>query len=338
MENGTTGAPEAGATTGTMRAVRPERYGEPGAVRVSRVPLPVPGPGEVLVRVRAAGVDAGTWHLTTGRPYLMRIIGFGWRGPKAQALGLAFAGTVEAASGDGAWQEGDRVFGSADGALAEFVVAKAAELVRMPDDASFEAAATLPVSGVTAAQAVAAAAVGPGDRVLVLGAAGGVGHFAVQLAVGRGAVVTGVCSRAKAELVLGLGAERVVDYATTDVLTEGTRYDAIIDTAGNRPLHRLRRILEPDGAVVLVGGEAGGAFIGGIQRTAAAALLDRFARQRLVGLVAKERMEDLRALGALLASGGIHPVLDTAYALEDTAAAVQHIGAGRARGKVVVTP
>lgn len=325
------------ASAKTMRAVIQERYGPPSVLRVSLVPVPVPGPGEVLVRVRASGVDAGTWHLTTGRPWLMRAIGFGWRGPRARGRGLAFAGTVEAVTEGGHWQARDRVFGSAEGALAEFVVAKAAGLVRMPDDASFEAAATLPVSGVTALQAVVAAAVAEGDRVLVLGAAGGVGHFAVQLAVARGAVVTGVCSAAKAELVRGLGADRVVDYATTDVLAEGIRYDAIIDTAGNRPLSRLRRILTPDGAVVLVGGEAGGALVGGIQRTAAAALLDRFTAQRLVGLVSKERTEDLRELGALLASGAVRPVLDAVHPLEDTAAAVEHIGAGRARGKVVVT-
>jgi NADPH:quinone reductase-like Zn-dependent oxidoreductase len=325
-------------TTKTMRAVTQERYGMPEALRVDRIPVPEPGPGEVLVRVRAAGVDAGTWHLTTGRPYIMRAIGFGWRGPKASVRGLAFAGIVETSGPDSPWQAGDRVFGSADGALAEFVVAKAADLVRMPEGAAFEAAATLPVSGVTALQAVTAARAGAGDRVLVIGAAGGVGHLAVQLAVARGARVTGLCSGAKADLVRGLGAERVVDYTTTDVLADGIRYDAIVDTAGNRPLSALRRILAPEGAAVLVGGEAGGAIAGGIQRTVAAGLLDRFTRQRLVGLIAKERKEDLEELARLLSDGTVRPVLDTVFPLEETAAAVEHIGAGRARGKVVVTP
>lgn len=341
MDEQTTGAGTAGATgtATTMRAVTQNTYGPPSVLRTERVPVPEPGPGEVLVRVKAAGVDAGTWHLTTGRPYLMRAIGFGWRGPKARVRGLGFAGAVEAAgTGETSWPAGTPVFGSADGALAEFVVAKAAELVRIPDGVPFEQAATVPVSGVTALQAVAATDAGPGDRVLVIGAAGGVGHFATQLAVARGAAVTGVCSGGKADLVRTLGAERVVDYTTTDVLGEGVRYDAILDTAGNRPLSALRRILAPEGTLVLVGGEAGGSFAGGIQRTVAAGMLDRFTRQHLVGLIAHERTDDLRALAALLADGSLRPVLDTVYPLERTADAVEHLGAGRARGKVVVTP
>lgn len=339
----TRSTPAKGTTmTETMRAVTQQAYGPPSVLRVERMPVPEPGPGEVLVRVRAAGVDAGTWHLTTGRPYLMRAMGFGWRGPRARVRGMGFAGTVEAV-GDGEpgaalWQPGDAIFGSADGALAEFVVAKAAELVRVPDGIPFDQASSVPISGVSALQAVKAGEMGDGDRVLVLGAAGGVGHFVVQLAVARGARVTGVCSGGKAGLVRELGAEEVVDYTSTDVLTQGTQYDVIIDTAGNRPLSALRRILTPTGAVVLVGGEAGGALAGGIQRTMAAGMLDRFTRQGLVGLFARERTEDLRELAGLLEDGSLRPVIDTVYPLERTAEAVEHIGAGRARGKVVVTP
>ena len=324
----------------TMRAVTQDAYGPPSALRVERIPVPVPGENQVLVRVRAAGVDAGTWHLTTGRPYLMRAIGFGWRGPKARVRGLGFAGVVEeiGAGTETAWRVGDAVFGSADGALAEFVVAPADDLVAVPPGVGFEEAAAVPVSAVTALQAVTASGAGAGDRVLVIGAAGGVGHIAVQLAAARGAQVTGVCSGPKAELVRSLGAQEVVDYTTTDILTLGRVYDAIIDTAGNRSLTALRSILSPAGSVVLVGGESGGPLLGGIQRTTAAGKLDRFSRQRLVGLISRERPEDLRELARLLGDGAFRPVIDTVYALEETAAAVAHIGEGRARGKVVVVP
>ncbi|MGN7799576.1 NAD(P)-dependent alcohol dehydrogenase [Leifsonia sp. 22587] len=329
-----------------MRAVTQDAYGPPSVLTVESIPVPVPGEGEVLVRVRAAGIDAGTWHLTTGRPYMMRAIGFGWSGPKARVRGLGFSGVVEAvggtASGSGSaapgWRPGDAVFGSAEGALAEFVVATAEELVAIPEGTGFEEAAALPVSGVTALQAVNRAGIQEGDAVLVLGAAGGVGHFAVQLAAARGAKVTGVCSGPKAPLVRELGAVDVLDYTTTDVLTLGRIYDVIIDTAGNRPLSALRRILASTGSVVLVGGESGGPLLGGIQRTLGAALLDRFARQHLVGLVARDRAEDLRELAALVADGTLRPVIDTAYPLERTAEAVDHVGTGHARGKIVVTP
>ncbi len=328
-----------------MRAVTQDSYGPPSVLHVESIPVPSPAPGEVLVRVRAAGVDAGTWHLTTGRPYLMRAIGFGWSGPKARVRGLGFAGVVEAVGTDAVTtgsahgrRVGDAVFGSADGALAEFVVAKADDLVGIPDGVGFEEAAALPVSGVTALQAVKRAGIRDGDAVLVLGAAGGVGHLAVQLAVARGGRVTGVCSGPKAPLVRELGAVEVLDYTTTDVLALGRIYDAIIDTAGNRPLAALRRILSPTGSVVLVGGESGGALLGGIQRTFGAALLDRFTQQQLVGLMARERTDDLRELAALAAEGTLRPVIDAVYPLERTAEAVDHVGTGHARAKIVVAP
>lgn len=329
----------ADAHAATMRAATQEVYGPPAAIRVRSVPVPHPGPDEVLVRVRAAGVDAGTWHLATGRPYAMRAMGFGWKGPRSGVLGLAFSGVVETAgAGAEAWTPGDAVFGSAPGALAEYVVVKAADLVPVPAGHSFEEAAALPVSGVTALQAVAATGAGPGDRVLVIGAAGGVGHLAVQLAAARGARVTGLCSGGKAAFVGALGAEEVIDYATTDILALGRQYDAIIDTAGNRPLGGLRRILSPAGTLVLVGGEGGGALLGGVQRTVAAGLLDRFTRQRLVGLFARERTDDLRELARLVAAGALHPAIDTVYPLERTADAIEDLRAGRPRGKVIVVP
>lgn len=311
----------------TMRAVVQEAYGAPESLRVERIPVPEPGAGEALVRVRAAGIDAGTWHLTTGEPYLMRVVGMGFRGPKDRVRGLAFAGEVDGT--------GERVFGSAPGTLAEYAVVSRSALVAIPDGLGFEEAAALPVSAVTALQAVRAARIGAGDRVLVLGAAGGVGHYAVQLAVAAGAEVTGVCSGPKAEFVRDLGAAEVIDYTATDVLALPRLWDAIIDTAGDRPLGALRRILGPTGSLVIVGG-SGGRVLGGTDRTAAAALRNGFTRQRLVGLFSRENAADLAELAALVSAGSLRPRLDGVHPLEETGLAVARVGAGQARGKVVV--
>ncbi|MBN9629625.1 MAG: NAD(P)-dependent alcohol dehydrogenase [Actinobacteria bacterium] len=321
-----------------MRAVVQDAYGTADALRVEEVPVPEIGAADVLVRVRAAGIDAGTWHLTTGRPYLMRAMGFGLRGPKPRVRGLAFAGEVEAVGADvHDLHPGDRVYGSAAGALAEYVRAQRAAVVPIPDGLGFEEAAAVPVSAATALQAVDAARIVAGDRVLVLGAAGGVGHYAVQLAVARGGIVTGVCSGGKHDLVRKLGATETIDYTTTDVLGLGRIWDAIIDIAGNRPLNLLRRSLAPEGALVLVGGESGGSILGGTERIAAAGLRNATTRQRLIGLLSRERAEHLTELSHLIESGAVRPIIDTVYPLERTAEAVAHIGAGRARGKVVVT-
>ncbi|CAM5379011.1 NAD(P)-dependent alcohol dehydrogenase [Leifsonia shinshuensis] len=323
----------------TMRAVVQDVYGTTAALRVEEVPVPSIGPADLLVRVEAAGIDAGTWHLTTGRPYLMRLMGFGMRGPSQRVRGAAFAGVVEAVGAEVTdLRPGDAVFGSAAGALAERVRAARAEVVPIPAGLGFAEAAAVPISAVTALQALTAAQVEAGDRVLVLGAAGGVGHFAVQLAVARGAEVTGVCSGTKTALVRELGAADAIDYTTTDPLGLGRVWDAIIDTAGNRPLRALRASLAPEGALVLVGGEEGGSILGGMERVAAAGLRNVTSRQRLTGLMARERQEDLIELARLYREGAFRPVVDTAYPLERTAEAIDHLGAGRARGKVVVVP
>jgi NADPH:quinone reductase-like Zn-dependent oxidoreductase len=312
----------------TMRAVVQDAYGSTATLRVEEVPIPQPGPDDVLVRVEAAGVDAGTWHLTTGRPYMMRLMGFGMRGPSGRVRGAAFAGVVEAVGAEVTdLQVGDAVFGAAAGALAERVRAPRAAVAPIPEGLDFVAAAAVPISAVTAVQAVAAANVEAGDRVLVLGAAGGVGHFVVQLAAARGAEVTGVCSGPKTALVRELGAVDAIDYTTTDALGLGRIWDAIIDTAGNRPLRALRGSLATEGGV-----------LGGMERVAAAGLRNLTARQRLTGLMARERQEDLIELSRLFREGAFHPVIDTVYPLERTAEAIDHIGAGRARGKVVVVP
>ncbi|WP_431278200.1 NAD(P)-dependent alcohol dehydrogenase [Leifsonia poae] len=324
-------------STTTMRAIRQHRYGSYDVLEQAELSIPKPAPNEVLIRVRAAGVDAGTWHLLTGRPLLMRLMGFGMRGPKQPVRGLAYAGRVESVGGEvTTFQPGDDVFGSAEASFAEYLVAAEPEVVRMPAELGYEKAAALPISGVTALQAVRAAGVQAGQRVLVIGAAGGVGSYAVQLAVGLGASVTGVCSGAKAGLVRELGAAAVIDYTVEDVTTGTERWDAIIDTAGNRRLSRLRRILTPEGRLVLVGGESGGSLLGGMGRVVLAGILNPFTKQALLGLISKENAADLAELGRLVEAGSLDPAIDTVYPLAQAADAIRHLAEGRARGKVVL--
>jgi NADPH:quinone reductase-like Zn-dependent oxidoreductase len=320
-----------------MKAIVQDRYGSPDILEFRDLGRPSPGAGEVLVRVHAAGVDPGVRHLTTGHPYLLRLLGFGLRRPKLPVRGLDFAGTVEEI-GDGVTRvrPGDEVFGVCEGAFAEYAVAKQDLVAAKPGRLSFEQAAAVPVSGGTALQALRdAGGVQPGQRVLVIGAAGGVGSFAVQLAKTFGANVTGVCSTAKTDLVRSLGADHVVDYTREDFAAQ--RYDLIVDTAGLRSLSALRRALTPRGTLVLVGGENGGKWLGGIQRVFRAALLNPFVRQRLRGLVSRVRGADLDDLRDLIEAGRLTPVLDRTYSLADAAAALGHLHAGRAAGKVVLT-
>jgi NADPH:quinone reductase-like Zn-dependent oxidoreductase len=322
----------------TMTAVAQDHYGSTDVLEVTRMPIPAPGPNDVLVRVRAAGVDVGAWHLMTGRPYLMRVIGFGFRAPKARVRGLAFAGRVESVgSAVTSFAPGDDVVGSSEGAFAEYVAAPETSVTRMPGGVGYEKSAALPISGVTALQAVKAAGVIAGRRALVIGAAGGVGNYVVQLAVAAGATVTGVCSGPKADLVRRLGATEVIDYTRSDITAGDRQWDAIIDTAGNRPLSLLRRALTPTGTLVLVGGEGGGAVFGGVERVAAAGIRNRFTTQKLLGLVSKENATDLAELVGLVEAGTLDPVVDTVYPLAEAAAAVQHIADGRACGKVVLS-
>ncbi|WP_370972009.1 NAD(P)-dependent alcohol dehydrogenase [Amycolatopsis sp. cg9] len=320
-----------------MKAIVQSRYGRPDLLEFRDVGRPSPGAGEVLVRVHAAGVDPGVWHLTTGQPYLLRLLGFGFRRPKQPVRGLDFAGTVEE-TGDGVtrFRPGDEVFGVAKGSFAELAVAEQDLVAAKPARLSFEQAAAVLVSGGTALQALRDAGdVRPGQRVLVIGAAGGVGSFAVQLAKAFGAHVTGLCSTAKTDLVRALGADHVIDYTREDFAAE--RYDLIVDTAGLRSLTRLRRALTPRGTLVIVGGE-GGRWFGGIQRVLVAALLNPLVRHRLRGLVARERGADLETLRELIEAGKVTPVLDRTYPLADAAAAIGHLHAGRAAGKVVLLP
>jgi NADPH:quinone reductase-like Zn-dependent oxidoreductase len=323
-----------------MKAIVRRQYGDTGQVRLEEVPDPVAASGEVLVEVAAAGLDRGVWHLMTGRPLVARLA-FGLRAPRQPVLGRDLAGVVRAVGpGVEGFAVGDRVLGtSATGTFAELAVARADRIVPMPDDWSFEDAAAVPVSGLTAEQAVhGLGRVGPGMRVLVLGASGGVGSFAVQMAAHVGAEVDAVCSEAKADLVRGLGAGRVLPYRSDgDDLPAGTTYDVIIDIGGHRRVRALRRSLTPRGTLVIVGSETSGALMGGTQRQMGAALRAPFTRHRMPFLLAGEAAADLQRLVDLGVAGAYTPVVERTFPLVDTAAAIDHLAAGRARGKVVVT-
>lgn len=326
----------AGGSGGRMRAVTQDGYGDVDILRASRVDRPVPGPGEVLVRVHAAGLDRGTWHLMAGRPYLVRLV-IGLRRPRNPVLGLDVAGTVAAVgSAVTRFAVGDEVFGFGKGTFAEYAVAREGKLARKPSGLTFEQAAVLPVSASTALQAVTIGRVAAGRKVLVTGASGGVGSYAVQLAVALGAQVTGVASTGKLDLVTSLGAERVVDYTREDFAAGTERYDVIIDTGGNPALSRLRRALTPTGTAVIVGGEGGGDWIG-MRRPLRAVALSPLVKQRLTMFVAKERASDLERLAEFVEAGTLTPQVDRTFPLDQAADAMRYLVAGRVRGKVAVT-
>ena len=322
-----------------MRAIVQSRYGtDPDAVlELAEVPKPTIDADHVLVRVVAASVDLGTWHCMTGMPYAMRMMGFGARAPKATNPGRCLAGIVEATHDSTGFDVGDEVYGTCDGSFAEYALVKTSMVAPKPGNLSFEQAATAPISAVTALQAVRKAGVKAGQRVLVLGASGGVGTFAVQIAKANGATVTGVCSTAKMDLVRSLGADEVIDYTQHDVTDGEQQYDVILDIGGSRRLSHLRRALTPDGTLVIVGGETGGRWIGGFDRSLRAVLLSPFVGQSLGMLASKENAEDLRAVAALIESGQVTPAVDRSYPLAETPAAIRHVSEGRARGKVVIT-
>jgi NADPH:quinone reductase-like Zn-dependent oxidoreductase len=325
----------------TMHAIVQDRYGPPEVLRFAEVATPSAGPGEVLVRVRAASIDAGTGHLMTGLPYLARPA-FGIRRPRVRTPGLAMAGVVEAVGPSVTdVRRGDEVIGlCTTGAFAEYAAAKAAGmLVPKPAGLSFEAASTLPISAVTALQAVRDhGEVEAGHRVLVTGAGGGVGSFAVQVARAYGAEVTGVCGPQKVDMVRSIGAEHVIDYTVTDFTAGEPRYDVIIDTAGRRSLSRMRRALTPDGTLVVVGGEGGGRFLGGFpQRIVAASLLSIGGGRRLRGFISPDRREDLAAVVELVQAGEVTPCVDRTFALADARQAMALQATGTVRGKLVLT-
>ncbi|WP_353808756.1 NAD(P)-dependent alcohol dehydrogenase [Agromyces sp. SYSU T00194] len=328
-------APAPGAL---MTAVVQHRYGGSEVLASEPIAVPAPGAGQVLLKVRAAGLDRGTWHLMAGKPFLTRFM-FGFRRPKDPVPGLDVAGTV-VALGDGVtdFAIGDEVFGVAKGSFAEFAVAPATKLVRRPEQLAPEAAAAVPVSGMTALQAVVdEGRVRPGQRVLVTGASGGVGNYAVQIAVASGAEVTGVASAGKVGFLRSLGATRTIDYRATDVTTLDERFDLIIDINGRKPVRRLQRVLAPEGTLVMVGGEDGDWFMGGFQRQLSAPLRDRFTKQRILGLMSAERAESLERLAAMIVAGQVRPQVSEAYPLADVRRAMDDLVGGRVSGKAVIT-
>ena len=323
----------------TMKAIVQDRYGGLETLEYKDIDRPAPKDDEVLVRVRAAGLDRGVWHLMAGLPYLIRFIGFGVRRPKVRVRGMDVAGTVEAVGGEVTrFQPGDEVFGWADGSYAEYVSVPAGNLARKPANLSFEQAAVVPISGFAALQALRdVGQVQAGQRVLVLGAAGGVGSYAVQLAKAFGARVTGVAGTRQLELVRSLGADDVVDYTREDV-TDGSRHwDLVIDTGGHRPLSRLRRALTPRGTLVIVGSEGRGRWLGGFDRNLRAVALSPFVGQRLGMLSSKTRQEDLQTLRELLEAGKVTPAVSGTYPLAEVPEAIRQLVEGHRGGKLVIT-
>lgn len=331
-------APAELAEIDAMRAVTQARYGTRETWQMATIAKPEIRPDEVLVRVHAAGLDRGTWHMMTGRPYLIRILGFGLRRPKHRVPGRATAGTVVAVGSDVTrFSVGDDVYGVSRGAFAEYAAAPEDKLARKPASLTFEQAAAVPVSATTALQALRLGGVEAGQEVVIVGASGGVGSYAVQIAKALGAEVTGVSSAAKADLVRSMGADHVVDYEAADFADGSHRYDVVIDIGGNTPLHKLRRALTPAGALVIVGGEGKGNWTGGIGRGLRAPVLSLFLRQRLTLLSSNERHPSLDELTELIEAGTVTPAIERIYALDRARVAMGHLEAGQIRGKVVIT-
>lgn len=322
-----------------MKAITQDRYGQADVLTYGEVDRPEAGAGEVLVRVHAAGVDRGVWHLMAGLPYLVRIMGFGFRKPAQRVPGMDVAGRVESVGpAVTRFKPGDRVFGEITGAYAEYACAPETKLGAMPSNLTYEQAAGLAISGRAALRAVRdMGEVKRGQCVLVIGASGGVGTYAVQIAKAFGAEVTGVCSASKAELVRSLGADHVIDYTREDFTDGRRRYDVILDLGGNRPLHRLRRALAERGTLVIVGGESGGRWLGGMGRGVWASLLSRFVGQTLRMQLPEERPDDLRVLRELVEAGTVTPVIDRTFPLAQAADAIRYLVSGKARGKIVLT-
>ncbi len=325
------------ASTVTMRAIVQDRYGSSDTWQLTDISRPEIKDHEVLVRVHAAGLDRGTWHAMTGRPYLMRIMGFGLRSPKNRVPGRAVAGTVAAVgAGVTRFTVGDAVFGVSRGAFAEYAAAREDKLAHKPSTLTFERAAAVPISATTALQGLRLGRIEAGQEVLIIGASGGVGSYAVQIAKAYGANVTGVCSAAKTDYVRSLGADRTIDYAVEEFADGSRRYDLILDVAGNTALRRLRRSLESKGSLVIVGGESKGNVTGGFGRSLRAPLMSLFVRPRLTMLASKEHHADLAPLTELIEAGKVTPSIEATYSLDRAPDAMRQLEAGTVRGKVSI--
>ena len=324
-----------------MKAIVQDTYGLTDVLEFRDIDQPVPKGNEVLVRVHAAGLHRGDWHVMTGLPYLIRVVvpTLGLRKPKVPIRGMDVAGRVEAVGEHvTGFRPGDAVFGWCDGSFAEYACAAEDHLAPKPATLTFEQAAVLPISGFAALQALRdEGEVHPGQTVLIIGAVGGVGSFAVQLAKAFGAEVTGVCSTAHVELARSIGADDVIDYTRQDV-TDGTRqWELILDTAGHRSLSQLRRALTPRGTLVIVGSEGRGRWMGGFDRNLRALVLSRFVGQRLRMLSSTPRPEDLQTLRKLSEAGKVTPLIDRTFPLREVPEAIRYLVEGHGGGKVVIT-
>lgn len=322
-----------------MKAIVQDTYGSADVLELRQIDTPAVGDDDVLVRVHAAGCGPDVWHLMTGLPYLARPA-IGFRRPKVAVRGWDVAGTVEmVGSNVTGFRPGDEVIGTAEGSFAELVITRPDKLVPKPANLTFEQAAAVPISGTTALRAVRdVGKVQPGETVLVIGAGGGVGSLAVQIAKAFGAVVTGVGSTLKVDLIRSLGADDVIDYTSEDFADGARHWDLIVDTAGRSPLSRLRRALARKGTLVIVGGDGGGRWTGGFFRGVfRAPLVSLFVGQTLRGLSSKVKQEDLLALKELIEAGKVTPVIDRTYPLSEAPEAIRYLEAGHARGKIVIT-
>src|SRR5215213_2008343 len=322
-----------------MKAIVRDTYGSPDLLELRDIAIPEISDDEVLVRVHAAGVGRDVWHVMTGLPYPIRLAGYGFRAPNNPVIGSDMAGVVEAVGKDvSRFQPGDEVFGIGKGSYAEYVCAQEDKLAPKPVNLTFEQAAVLAIMGSTALQALRDhGKVRPGQEVLIIGASGGVGTYAVQIAKAFGAQVTGVCSTTKVEMVRSIGADHVIDYRIEDFAEGDKRYDVIVDIGGNSSLTRLRRALASRGTLVIVGGEGGGRWLGGLQRQLWATMLSPFVSQKLGTFVSTPNYEDLLVLKELIESGKVTPVIDRTYPLAEVPEAIRYLEDGHARGKVVIT-
>jgi NADPH:quinone reductase-like Zn-dependent oxidoreductase len=321
-----------------MKAIVYHHYGSPDVLQWEEIEKPTAGDNEVLIRVRAASVNPLDWHFMRGTPYIVRIPA-GLRKPKVTRLGVDVAGQVEAVGRNVTQlKPGDEVFGSCRGAFAEYVCTSESALVMKPDNVTFEQAASVPVAAFTALQGLRDKGhIQPGHKVLINGAAGGVGTFAVQIAKAFGADVTGVCSTRNVDMVRSIGADQVIDYNQEDFTESGQRYDLLFDTVGNHSLLACRRVLNPKGILIMAGGEAGRWMIRALARGITALVLSRFVSQNLVGCLARTRKEDLTIMHDLMEAGKVTPVIDRRYRLSEVPEAIRYLELGHARGKVVIT-
>ena len=323
----------------SMQAAVYRCYGSPQVVNLEQIPKPTPADDRVLVRVRAASVNPLDWHYMQGKPYIMRPTS-GLGAPDDIRLGVDFAGTVEAVGRNVTrFKPGDEVYGGADGSFAQYVTPRAeGSMALKPANMSFEQAAAVPIAAVTALQALRdKGGLKPGQKVLINGASGGVGTFAVQIAKNLGAEVTGVCSTKNVAMVRALGADQVIDYTREDFTRGPVRYDLIIDNVGTHSLADYRRVLTPHGTLVIVGGPSGGAWLGPLSAALKAMIVAPFVDQNLAFFIAQLNHQDLEVLRAMMEAGTLTPVIDRRYPLAQTREALDYLLQGHARGKVVIT-